>query len=212
MTKSLFAFSAFSALVIASTASAEEMREYNFPAFTAVDVASGVQAEVTAGEAQSIRVYTDKGDFSDLEIGVNGGVLSVKREWRKGWGAKRANYRVVATVQDLSGVEASSGSDITVRNVSDGDFEIDASSGASVDIAGNCSEVTAEASSGASVDARDLSCTSADADASSGASLVLFASESVSAEASSGASVVVYGGAEAKRIKKSSGGSVKVKN
>ena len=200
------------ACAFASAAQADETREFDFDTFDRIDIAAGMEAEITVGGAQSVRVETDRGDFSDLIIRVENGELYVKRDWKgRGWGRK-PKYRVFATVADLNGVEASSGSSVEARGVSGGDFEADVSSGASVSLEGSCDEIDAEASSGASLDARDLTCAAAEADASSGASISVHASEKVDAEASSGASVTVYGGPTDVRSDKSSGGSVRIRD
>ena len=191
----------------------KKSRNFDLADFDRIDVAAGVTAEITVGGEQSVRVETDKGDFEDVIVKVEDGELIFKREWKKGWGIKRnkANYRMIATIRDLNAVEASSGSTLRANGIEGGDFDVDVSSGASVKLAGSCDTVNADASSGASVSAKELICKDAVADASSGASLSLHATDSVDAEASSGASVTVRGGAEKTRIKKSSGGSVSVK-
>jgi len=202
------------AIALASAASAEETRTFDLAAFDRVDVAAGVTAEISVGGEQSVRVETDKGDFEDLIIKVEDGELVFKREWKNSWGIgrKKAKYKLFATVADLNAVEASSGSTLKASGIEGGDFEVDASSGASIKLTGSCDTVTADGSSGASVSAHDLICTDAVADASSGASLSLHATQSVDAEASSGASVTVGGGAEKTRIKKSSGGNVRIRD
>ena len=192
-------------------AHAEDTRTYDVDAFTAVDIAAGLTAEVVIGDTQSVRAETDRGDFDDLSISVKSGVLHIKRDWKGGWGRKKPRYTVYVTATDLEGVDASSGSSISASGVTDGDFDIDASSGAYVEVSGDCDTLSAEASSGASVKAKGLECRNANADASSGASLAIYASDSVDAEASSGASVSVYGEPKNVSSDKSSGGSVRIK-
>ncbi|MEL7488566.1 MAG: DUF2807 domain-containing protein [Pseudomonadota bacterium] len=213
MNKSLLTGGCALAIASAGAAHADETRDFNFDAFDRIDAAAGVVVEVVVGGEQSVRVETDRGDFSDLIIGVENGELNVKRDWKKnGWRRRKPNYTVYATVAELSGVEASSGSTVEATGVSGGDFDLDTSSGASVSIAGDCDTVKAEASSGSSIDARDLECASAVADASSGASIAVHAKEDADAEASSGASVTVYGGPSDVRADKSSGGSVRIRD
>ena len=214
MTKFL-TLSASAAALLASAAltqaSAQETRTYDVGSFSAIDIAAGITAEVVIGSAQEVRAEADRGDFDDLRIQVRGDTLEIKRDWRGGWGRKKPQYTVYVTATDLEGIDASSGSSISAEGVTGGDLEIDASSGASVKVAGDCDTLTAEGSSGATIRAKGLECQSVEADASSGASLAVFASKSVDAEASSGASVSVYGEPTNVSADKSSGGSVKIK-
>lgn len=209
-----------------------ETRDYDLDAFEKVHIATGIQADITVGESQSVSIFSEKGDFEDLIVKVENGKLTVKREWKNSiWGGKRKpRYKVKATVTDLNAVKVSSGARVNATGMDGGDFEldtssgssaslkgdfdaidIDASSGSSSKVEGACETVIVDISSGSSVRAKDLTCENAVADASSGASAILYATKSVTADASSGASVTVYGGASQRDVSKSSGGSVKVK-
>lgn len=197
-----------------STALAKETKSYELDEVDQIDIAAGVSAKVEIGEEQSIIVETDKGDFEDLIIRVEDGVLYIKQEWKNNFwnGRKRPNYKVTATVKDLKSIEASSGSSLAAEGINDGDFTINVSSGSSVRVEGTCGVVSAEASSGASLNAKEFRCENAAADASSGASLSLFASTKVDAKASSGSSVKVYGSPEDVNARKSSGGSISIRD
>ena len=84
-----------------------ETRTYELAAFEKIDLSAGIVLIATAGEKQSITVETEDGDFSDLEIDVANGVLSVSREWnRLRWHQKKADYKVIVTAREISGLDA----------------------------------------------------------------------------------------------------------
>lgn len=219
------------ALGLAGAASAET-RTYDVGSFTKIDVSAGLDLEFEAGGAQSITVENAKGDFSDIDVVVRGGTLVLKRKKNNwGWRNKRQRYGITVSAPQISSLEASSGSDVSGRNMADEIITIDVSSGADVTItgvdggtvsistssgsdasvSGTCETVQADSSSGSDLEARDLICQNGYADASSGSDISIHASNSVNAEASSGADVDVYGGPTDVESDKSSGGSVSIR-
>jgi len=219
------------ALGLAGAASAET-RTYDVGSFTNIDISAGLDLDFEAGGAQSITVENAKGDFSDIEVAVRGDTLVLKRKKNNwGWRNKRQRYGITVSAPQISGLEASSGSDASGRNMSGSDVRIDVSSGADVtvtgvdggtvtietssgsdaNVSGTCETVRADSSSGSDLEARDLICQHGYADASSGSDISIHASNSVNAEASSGADVDVYGGPTDVESDKSSGGSVSIR-
>jgi len=218
-------------LGVAGLASAET-RTYDLGAFNKIDISAGLDLAFEAGGAQSISVENEKGDFSDIDVFVRGDTLVLKRKKNNwGWNNRRERYSITVTAPQISDVEASSGSDVTGRNMSGDQVSIDVSSGADVvvtgvdggtvrietssgsdaSVAGTCQTVRAESSSGSDIEARDLVCETGYADASSGSDITIHATSSVNAEASSGADVNVYGGPTTVDSDKSSGGSVSIR-
>lgn len=221
------------ALGLVGAASAET-RTYDVGAFDKIDISAGLDLDFTAGSAQSISVENTKGDFSDIEVSVRGDTLVLKRKKNMNWGwnRKRLRYGITVTAPQISGLEASSGSDVSGRNMSGSEVTIDVSSGADVtvtgvdggtvtietssgsdaSVSGSCTTVRAKSSSGSDLEARDLICQNGSADASSGSDLSIHVTTSVDADASSGADVDVYGGPTDVRSDKSSGGSVSIRS
>lgn len=220
------------ALCLVGAASAET-RTYDVGSFTKIDISAGLDLTFEAGGPQSIEVENTKGDFSDIEVVVKGDTLVLKRvknNW--GWGRKRAAYNITVSAPVISGLEASSGSDVSgsgmsgdsifidvssgadvsVTDTNGGTVRIETSSGSDASVSGQCTRVRAEASSGSDLDARKLVCAQGEADASSGSDIVIHASQSVNAEASSGADVDVYGAPTDVNSDKSSGGSVSIRS
>jgi len=220
------------ALGLVGAASAET-RTFDVGAFNNIDISAGLDLEFTAGEAQSISVENAKGDFSDIEVIVRGDTLVLKRKKNMNWGwnRKRLRYGITVSAPQVSGLEASSGSDVSGRNMSGSEIRIDVSSGADVTVAGvdggtvvietssgsdasvsgTCVTVRADSSSGSDLDARDLRCENGFADASSGSDISIHVTGSVDADASSGADVDVYGSPTDVQSDKSSGGSVSIR-
>ncbi len=195
-----------------ASASAEEERNYDLPEFDRIDVSAGVMVIAEVGEAQTVNVVTKHGDFSDFEIEVRDGELSLSREWnRLRWHGKKGDYTVMVTMRELKGIEASSGSQAKISNVETARFNMDLSSGAFAEIDGECDNCTLDLSSGANLSAKDLSCNEANIDVSSGGHGELSVLESVIADASSGGHVQVYGNPTRVNVDKSSGGRIKIK-
>lgn len=213
-------------------AASAETRTYDVGSFTKIDISAGLDLTFEAGGAQSITVENQKGDFSDIEVLVKGDTLVLKRaknNW--GWGRKRERYGISVSAPVISGVEASSGSDVAGRGMSGDDIFVDVSSGADVtvtsvaggtvsistssgsdaSVSGTCQTVRADSSSGSDLDARDLVCQNGRADASSGSDIAIHVTGSVQADASSGADVDVYGSPTDVDTDKSSGGSVQIR-
>lgn len=219
------------ALGLAGAANAET-RSFDVGAFTEIDISAGLDLSFEQGATQSISVENKKGDFSDIAVLVEGNTLILKRKktnW--GWGRKRQRYAITVTAPQISGLEASSGSDVDGRGMSGQDIVITVSSGADVNVdgldggtvriktssgsdatvAGQCVSVRANSSSGSDLEARGLICEDGEARASSGSDLSIHVTKRVEANASSGADVDVYGGPTDVDADKSSGGSVSVR-
>lgn len=219
------------ALGLAGAASAET-RTYDVGAFTNIDISAGLDLSFEEGAAQSISVENINGDFSDIEVKVKGDTLVLKRaknNW--GWGRKRERYGITVSAPVISGVDASSGSDVagrgmsgeeifvsvssgadvTVTGVDGGTVSIETSSGSDASVSGSCVSVRARSSSGSDLEARDLVCQDGEAGASSGSDLSIHVTTRVDASASSGADIDVYGSPSDVDSDKSSGGSVSIR-
>lgn len=211
MNRSVFLLAAAAATLCALPASAET-RTFNLPKFDRIDVSAGIRVIATAGGDQTIQVETTDGDFSDFEIGVKDGELSISREWnRLRWHQKKADYKVTITVKELKALDASSGSNATLDNIDSRAFEIDLSSGAYAVIAGRSDNCSVDISSGANLAAETLVCDTATVDVSSGGHGELSVREALTGDASSGGHVAIYGNPARVNIDHSSGGRIKVR-
>lgn len=208
---------AIAAALLLATPALAETRTIELPAFTALDISSGIDATVTIGPTQSIEAEAiDPRLLDDLQLKVEGNTLKAYYDWSffdlLDFGSER-QIKLRITAPALSKVEASagadimatgitgdslkfgssSGADITATAVAGKSIDLNASSGAGLKIAGTCEDGKANSSSGSDLDAEDLLCATMDANASSGSDLDVHASKSIKANASSGSDVTVYG-------------------
>ena len=136
MNRSAFILTLAAATALAAPAFGET-RTYDLPAFDKIDVSAGLMLVAKAGGAQSVSVETEEGDFSDLQVKVEDGVLIVSREWnRLRWHQKKADYKVMVTARELTALDASSGSHSTLSDISARRFSFDVSSGSHVSVGG----------------------------------------------------------------------------
>jgi hypothetical protein len=209
-------------------------RAYDTSAFERVSVASGVEADISAGPARSVHAETKADNFDDLQISVKDNVLRIERppgNWLSSWFGNRPDYKVHVVTPVLRTLDASSGSDVKVNGNFEGDFSVTASSGSDVDIsgikggsvkahassgsdldiAGSCVSLEVEASSGSDLDADDLKCENVSLQASSGSDISVAATKSVKGKASSGSDIRVKGKPAVVQVETSSGADVVVK-
>ena len=222
------------ALLLLATPALAETRTIELPAFTALDISSGIDAIVTVGGTQSITAEaTDKRLLDDLQLKVEGNTLKAYYDWSFfdifSFG-NRDQIKLTITVPALTKVEASAGSDVDAGGVT-GDaltfnsssgadlrltsvagktIELNASSGAGLNVAGTCETAKAEASSGSDLDAEDLLCATVDANVSSGSDLEVYASAAIKANASSGSDLTVHGNPADVEQESSSGSDIKI--
>lgn len=219
------------AVCLAPSLAFAESRVLDVPAFTGVDVASGIAAAVVVGDNQSVTAEAPAADdFDHFRYEVRNGVLHVWYDWSLGqlfdFGARRMKLSIAATslnyiesssgasvtatgvVADRLTIEASSGAHVDAGNVAGDTYDLEASSGAGVTLEGTCTSASVDISSGASINAPALACANVSLDASSGAHLEIGASESLSADVSSGAGVTIHGRPRVESLDAGSGGGV----
>ncbi|MBY0564565.1 MAG: DUF2807 domain-containing protein [Hyphomonadaceae bacterium] len=174
--------------------------------FTRVSASAGTNVRVEVGPAFSVDV-TGR-DADRIVTRVSNGTLIV--EPTRGWswrGRREALVRVTMPV--VAGLDVSSGSRLTATGLVGGDVDLEASSGANLDVAASCSSFTADASSGADIDASALRCQNGSVDVSSGARAHVFATGRLNVDASSGGDVIASGNPGIGNIDLSSGGSLR---
>lgn len=225
---------ASAALLLLAAPALAETRTVDLPAFTALDISSGIDAIVTVGSPQSITVEAkDKRLLDDLQLKVDGNTLKAYYDWSFfdifTFG-DRDQIKLTITVPALNKIEASAGSDVEatgvvgdalefgsssgadliLRAVDGKSIDLNASSGAGLKIDGSCIDGKANSSSGSDLDAEHLLCATMDANASSGSDLDVHASKSVKANASSGSDLTIYGNPAEVDQEASSGSDIKL--
>jgi len=204
-------------------------RTYDTGAFEQVSVAAGVDVDISLG-ARQVTADTKSDNFDDLLITVKDNELRIERpagSWFSGWLWPRPSYKVRVVTPALHSLKASSGSDVTIKGILDGDLSVSASSGSDVDVSlvkggnvtlhassgsdmeidGSCASLKVDASSGSDIDADDLRCENVSIQVSSGSDVSVTATKSVTGSVSSGADVKIKGKPPAVQVEKSSGGN-----
>lgn len=226
-------------LSLAGTAMAES-RTFDLDGFEKIDFATGLDATVKLGDSFSVVATSGSTQALDnLQLKVDDGVLKARLDqsfldFILGGGVvgmllSSGNAVIVEiTLPALSGIDASSGADVTAQGLTGdrlnlnassganievtdarlGAVRVDSSSGADVDISGTADPVEAEASSGADIDAENLVAADVTARVSSGANISVHATARLRAEASSGGDIEVSGNPAKRDVDASSGGDV----
>jgi hypothetical protein len=186
-----------------------DSKTYNLSGFDRVDVSAGIDVTFSQGPF-SVKVDDPNGNFERLIVEVRGNTLKIGR--RNNWFDWRGvDYSATVSAPNLTGVDASSGSAFEGHNLSLRDLKVDVSSGASIELSGNCAGLRVDVSSGADFEGEALKCETASVDASSGADVDAFATRTASGNASSGASVTFHGRPPEIVKDTSSGGSVRAR-
>lgn len=201
----------------------EEVREVGD--FDEIEVSRGMNVYINYGSPAKVVVVADENLHRDIITDEDGDVLKVY---------VNANIReakekkVIITIDKLTVIEASSGSNIYTQNpFSSRHTEIKASSGsnitmefnaetlkaacssgANIILSGVSKESELEASSGANVKAEALKSDKGILRVSSGSNVFATVTNELEAKASSGGTITYYGNPTSTSIKKSSGGSV----
>jgi hypothetical protein len=197
-----------------------------------VSVAAGIEVDIASGSTRSVIAETRTDDFDDLRVVVKGNELRIGRPARNWfWWGRRRNYQVRVVMPVLRSLDVSSGSEVSVKGAFSGDFSVESSSGSEVEVAqlqggavrarsssgselrlaGSCQSLDADSSSGSDLDAGRMMCGSVTVEASSGSDARVAATRELIARASSGADVKVSGAPAVVKVKKSSGGSVNIR-
>lgn len=199
------------AIALAGGSALADEQTYDLSGFKTISVSAGISAKVTVGSDYSVRAESTAEELERLDIHVRGDELSIGRKNGRFFNFSHDQATVYVTLPALSGLDVSSGADAEASGVSSSAFALEASSGASIIVSGECSTLSVDVSSGADIDAEDLICETANADASSGASAEIHASKSIVADASSGGSIRVHGSPTNVNLDRSSGGSISIR-
>ena len=193
--------------------------------FTEVSSSEGLDVYVTQGDDFEIVVEADENIIDLIGTDIRDGKLKIHARENIG----RATKKIYVSLPQITGLESSSGSDLTVTNhiraekisleASSGshleveltadEVEADTSSGADIRMSGEANLLYADASSGSGIRARDFEVRECHANGSSGADIDLNVSESLVADASSGADISYTGNPARVDQNKSVSGSVR---
>lgn len=193
--------------------------------FDAIKVQQGISLHLTQGNSTTLNVEADENILDLLITEVKNNELKVYFE-KNVYRAKARN--VYLTTKNISEIRTSSGASVKSENtlqvdvlnlnsssgssikiyVNGTEISSEASSGASIDINGKTTSFSANASSGSSIDADKLETVDAYVKASSGASIDVNVTGKLTAKASSGGDIDFEGNPTSVNKDTSSGGSV----
>ncbi|MBD0849241.1 head GIN domain-containing protein [Maribacter arenosus] len=191
--------------------------------FTVVSASEGLDVYVTEGKDFEITVEADENIIDLIATDIKNDRLRIHAEENIG----RATKKIFVTLPEITGLKSSSGAHLSTENrVTSDKLEIDASSGANINIemdvnevdidassganlslSGDAQTVYVDASSGANINAKKLMSKVCRADASSGGNVSVNVSDDLTADASSGGNISYSGEAKVTK-KKSVSGSV----
>ncbi len=221
---SLFFVACFSLVLSAQ----DEVRQLSD--FSSVSVSGGITVDLIHGSPKA-EIDIVKGELDKLRTEVKGDHLKIyfENKWGYNSGKRKANidlyFENLDEISVSAGarvecnetikssdfeVDASSGASLEVK-VEAGDVESDVSSGASVYLHGKAKSLNVDVSSGASFKGSGLETAKVNADVSSGGNIKVWATKSLEADASSGGSISYKGNPEKTSIDagKWSGGSIR---
>ncbi|MCJ7465389.1 MAG: DUF2807 domain-containing protein [Maribacter sp.] len=198
----------------------EENREITDD-FTEISASEGLEVTVTQANDFEITVEGDENIIDLIGTDIKNGKLRIHAIENIGRATKKvrvslpqitalssssgANLRTENEIKaDYLEIDASSGA-LVQLNVSAEDIDIDASSGANLDLSGSAQKAFIDGSSGANVNAKKLFTTECNAEASSGANIGIHVSKSLTADASSGGNISYSGDATIQKNKSVSG-------
>lgn len=175
--------------ILATPAALAQGKSYDVSSFDEIKVEGAMYVVHKTGNATSVRVEADNGDYSDAVIETDGGTLKISREslngkgsWFSGGrsvnvskdgktikvnGKKVPVYTVYVTSPDLQRVKASQSSRFDSQTINASAFEASASSSADITLAGTADEARLSASSSGDLKAKNLKVGSARISASS---------------------------------------------
>lgn len=222
-----FVLGAVLAATLSAFAQESEVRQVG--SFKAIKSAEGIDVYLKQGDKESVRVEASGVPVQQVVTEVAGATLRI--EMRNG-SYRNRSVKVFVTYVRLEKVSASSASTVfSEERIEARDFEINASSAASIELrvdvgalsadVSSAGEITLEgkarsfqgdASSAGSIDAYRLEADAVNVTASSAGSIKITAVKEIEAGASSGGSIRYRGNPSRANTSSSSGGSVKKTN
>jgi len=221
----------FLCFLMSSTFLAAQSEVMELTDFDVLDASTGVKVTLYQGEPRA-EIKMIKGEREDLVIENKNGKLKIRFKSKK-WGMSSNNRKaeIKLYTNELRGVEVSAGARVIGHDAYENDkFNVEVSSGGSLDmeitsdklsvevssggsakLEGKTDMLKAEVSSGGSLSGAKMQADEVTAESSSGGSAKVWALSSLKAEASSGGSIKYKGNPKHKDLESSkySGGSIR---
>lgn len=161
--------------------------------FTRIEVAMGVDVEVTVGKPQSVKITFDDNIIERVRTRVRGRTLEIDS---KGSISTHSDCRIEITVPELSGFALSGSGDIEIRNVSGDEFEIAISGSGDVYVDGKATQLSVDVSGSGSVDARELLAKEASVAVAGSGDVKVYAESKLEASIAGSGDVTYFGNPE----------------
>lgn len=173
--------------------------------FEGIDVSGVIQVEATAGKDFAVEVEADDNLLEYIRTEVRRGKLFLSTEKR----IKTSSPIIVrVSAPNISNIEASGASKVSVVNLSNSDLNLDVSGASKISLTGETRTFTVDTSGACHIDAGNLRTENATVDASGASSVDVNVTGELNAEAS-GASKISYSGSP-QNVKKNSSGASKI--
>lgn len=199
--------------------------ERELPAFSAVQVTSGMNAHFVQGDQQKVEVVADQNLHELIETSVEDNTLLVKALGNI-WSS--TEKKVVITCPGLNEIRTTAGSNVfsedllhfdsLILRASAGsnirieleasELEVQVSSGANIFLSGSANRLVAKTSSGANLKAEDFTTEYSDISVSSGSNVWVNTMRELTANASSGGNIFYFGTPKKINSSSSSGGNI----
>ncbi len=169
--------------------------------FSSIDVGGVFQVEVVVQKDFAVELEADDNLLPLIMTEVRNGVLVIKAEKK----LKSKNpIKVRVSVPELNGLEVSGAAKVSVRNLRNERFAIDASGASKISVEGEASDLTLEVSGASKINGEDLATENANIEASGASHVSINVSGELRTDAS-GASSIAYSGSPSNVIKHTSG-------
>jgi hypothetical protein len=173
-------------------------------AFSALSASAQIEVHVAVGSAPSVSVTAGQKVMPHIVTRVDGDRLVIETD-----GTTHGRIKVEVTTPTLTAVDASSSASVTAEGVDAPSMDVNASSQATVKLAGSVDALTLNGSSQSSTRLGGLSAKTADVNLSSQSSGEVRASDAVSGDVSSQAELTILGSPARVAVSTSSQGTVK---
>lgn len=197
-------------LVFSGLAMAAE-RQFDYADFSRIDGDGQFTMRIQVGAPFSIHMEGDAQDLERMRVKRRGRTLKVDYD-KKGLFSKsrEVDVTVFISLPTLDRLAAGAGLSVIADEMQGDDLEIDVTTGAEVELTGQCGELELDAATGAVVKATGLDCDEVDVEASTGAIVSLYSIGEVEAGARLGAEIEIHGPPSLISRSTVLGGSVKV--
>ena len=177
--------------------------------FNRIVINGSADVDITAGEAQSVKVLTESDHLDLVKTDVRNNTLYISME-RHRWRHTGVNLDI--TVQDLNGVEVEGSGDFNIRNVNSDTFDIIIDGSGDVDFSGNstsfkieidgsgdiflsgeCGSLVVDVDGSGDINAENFKCETAELTLEGSGDVDVYADQSVQVDISGSGDITIYG-------------------